>query len=150
MVQHSNTYPFDCREHANSWICICVWVQIRIDCIRIDICCCIVIMIPWQRPCNVVLIVTTSCSSLLDFRSRYCSDPFQELNRKLETRCNNQVCKVQYLNCCKMNCMGHASHAWVLCWEWYALLLASWLKRCHKHVVVADIVHYNNNDLRMR
>ena len=56
-------------------------------------------------------------------------------------------CDELYLDCCQVNCMGHASHAGILGRKIDATLLASWLKRWHKCVVVAGIVHYNRNYL---
>lgn len=87
---NSNTYPFDCREHAHGWVSISLRVQICIDHVRISICCCIVVMIPWERPCNVVLIVSTSRSSFLAIGPRYCPDPFQELNKRLDISYDDQ------------------------------------------------------------
>ena len=44
-VQHSNTYPLDRREHVHSWVSIKVWVQIHVNHVRINVSCCIVVMI---------------------------------------------------------------------------------------------------------
>src|SRR5712675_2332346 len=49
-MQHSLTYPFNCGEH---WVSIGIWVQINIDHIRIS---CIVVVIVYERPGNVVLV----------------------------------------------------------------------------------------------
>jgi len=88
-VQHINTYPFNHREHMYSWVSI-IWVQICINHIRIDVSCCIIIMIPWERPGNIILIVGALCNSLLALGSWYRSDPFQKLDRQLNTSNDNQ------------------------------------------------------------
>jgi hypothetical protein len=88
--QQSNTYPFDHKEHTHSWVTLSVWVQVCIDHIRINICCCIVVMIARERPSNIVLIVATLHGSFLAFSPWYCSNPFQELNRQLDTMSDNQ------------------------------------------------------------
>ena len=90
VVRLSSTYPFNCWKHMHSGVSVQVWVQICIDHIRIDINCHIVVMIPWERLSNIVFIVATLCSSLLAFESWYRFDPFQELNRRLELRRDNQ------------------------------------------------------------
>jgi hypothetical protein len=59
-----HTYPFDRGEHMHSRVSI-LWVQICVDQIRIDISRRIVVMIPRERPRDVVLIVTTSSRSFL-------------------------------------------------------------------------------------
>ena len=67
----------------HSRVSLWVWVQIAINNIGINVSCCTVIMIPWERPGNVVLIVGTSRGGFLALGPWYHSDPFQELNRKL-------------------------------------------------------------------
>ena len=89
-IQHINTYPFDCREHMHSWVSIRVQVQIRINHIRIDVSCCVVIMFLRERLGDIILIVGTLCNSLLALRSLYHSDPFQKLDRHLNTSHDNQ------------------------------------------------------------
>jgi len=58
-VQHNSAYLFDCRKHMDSWVGICV-LKVCIDHIRIDLSCCIVIVITREGPSDIVLIVTAS------------------------------------------------------------------------------------------
>ncbi len=71
---------FNHGEHMHCWVSISV--QFSINHIRIDVCCCIVVMTTWERSCNTVLIVATLHSGFPAFSPQYCSDPFQELNEQ--------------------------------------------------------------------
>ena len=65
---NSNTYPFNGRKHMHSWVSISIQVWICINHIRIDIRSCVVIMVLQEGQGDIVLVVATSCISLLSFR----------------------------------------------------------------------------------